>query len=108
MAELSVEAEVLKILNYRAAWLMSQEVTPHVESATIKAFGTEQYIRITRTCQEIMGAYGQLKVGSKWTPADGSIERLSQMYLMLTFGGGTNEVMRDIIAMMGIGLMKSR
>ncbi len=108
LAELSVEAEVLKILNYRAAWLMSQDVAPHVESAMGKAFGTEQYLRITKACQEILGAYGQLRVGSKWAPLNGRIERMSQMYLTVTFGGGTNEVMRDIIAGMGIGMMKSR
>ncbi len=108
LAELSVEAEVLKVLNYRVAWLMSQEVTPHVESSVVKVFGSEQYLRITRTCQEIMDAYGQLKTGSKWAPADGFIEAMSQMYLIITFGGGTNEVMRDIIAAMGMGMMKSR
>jgi acyl CoA:acetate/3-ketoacid CoA transferase alpha subunit len=36
------------------------------------------------------------------------MERQHQMLLMLTFGGGTNEVMRDIVAMMGFGMMKSR
>ena len=108
LAELTVEAEVLKLLNHRVAWMMTQGVTPHVESAMIKAFGTEQYQRVMGGCLEIMGLHGQLQEGSKWAPADGWIQRVSQVYLMLTFGGGTNEVMRDIIAMMGLGLMKSR
>jgi alkylation response protein AidB-like acyl-CoA dehydrogenase len=74
----------------------------------IKVFGSEHIVRTTRACQEIMGQFGQLQLGSKWAPLGGWIERLSRMYLLLTFGGGTNEVMRDIMATMGLGLMKSR
>jgi len=108
LAELTVEMEVLKILNHRVAWLMTQGVTPHVESAMIKAFGTEHFQRVMGGCLQIMGLYGQLTIRSKWAPLKGWIERISQADLMLTFGGGTNEVMRDIVAMMGLGLMKSR
>jgi len=108
LAELTVEAEVLKILNHRAAWMITQGITPHVESAMIKAFGTEQYQRVMGGCLQIMGLHGQLAMGSKWAPVDGWIERCSQMIIMLTFGGGTNEAMRDIMAMMGLGMMKAR
>jgi alkylation response protein AidB-like acyl-CoA dehydrogenase len=108
LAELMVESEVLKILNQRVAWQMTREETPHVESAMIKVFGSEHIIRTVRACQEIMGQFGQLQLGSKWAPVGGWIERLSRIYLLITFGGGTNEVMRDIMARMGLGLMKSR
>ena len=108
LAEMTVEGEVLKGLNHRVAWMMTQGETPHVESAMVKSFGSEHFIRMTKACQDIMGPFGQLKIGSKWAPADGWIERIAQMELIITFGGGTNEVMRDIIAMMGLGLMKSR
>ncbi len=108
LAEMTVESEVLKVLNYRVAWLMTQGQTPHVESAMIKTYGSELYIRVSRGCQEIMGPFGQLQIGSGWAPVGGWIERIAQMELIITFGGGTNEVMRDIIAMMGLGLMKSR
>lgn len=108
LAEMAVESEVLKVLNYRVAWLMTGGQTPHVESAMIKAYGSELYIRVSRGCQEIMGPFGQLQIGSKWAPAGGWLERIAQMELIITFGGGTNEVMRDIIAMMGLGMMKSR
>lgn len=108
LAEMTVEGEVLKVLNHRVAWMMTQGETPHVESAMVKSFGSEHFIRMTKACQDILGPFGQLKIGSKWAPADGWIERVAQMELIITFGGGTNEVMRDIIAMMGLGLMKSR
>lgn len=108
LAEMTVEMEVLKVLNHRTAWLMTRGETPHVESAMVKSFGAEHFNRVARACQEVMGPFGQLKIGSKWAPAEGWVERISQMELILTFGGGTNEVMRDIIAMMGLGMMRSR
>jgi len=108
LAEMTVEMEALKVLNHRVAWMMTRGETPHVESAMVKCFGSEHFIRVTKACQDIMGPYGQLKIGSKWAPAGGWVERIAQMELILTFGGGTNEVMRDIIAMMGLGMMKSR
>ena len=108
LAEMTVEGEVLKVLNHRTAWMLTQGETPHVESAMVKSFGSEHFIRMAKACQDIMGPFGQLKIGSKWAPADGWLERKANMQLIITFGGGTNEVMRDIIAMMGLGLMKSR
>ena len=108
MAEMTVEMEVLKMLNYRVAWMISQGKEPNVESAVIKAFGTEHFNRTYGACLQIMGLYGELQVGSKWAPANGWIQRLSQMNLLQTFGGGTNEVLRDMVATLGLGLMKSR
>jgi alkylation response protein AidB-like acyl-CoA dehydrogenase len=108
LAEMTVEAEVLKMLNYKATWLMTKGVVPHVESAMSKALGSEQFLRVTGACLQIMGLYGQLTTGSKYAPLNGMMERYHQMLLTRTFGGGTNEVMRDIVAMMGLGMMKSR
>lgn len=103
-----VENEVLRLLNYRVAWMLTQGMATHVESAMIKAFGTEVQQRALCSCLEIMGLFGQLKQGSKWAPLRGWMERQSQMQLQTTFGGGTNEVLRDIVATMGMGLVKSR
>jgi hypothetical protein len=56
----------------------------------------------------VMGLYGQLETGSKWVPARGRPEHVYRMQVLLTFGGGTNEVLRDMMAMMGLGLPRSR
>jgi len=108
LAELTVESQVLKMLNHRVAWQLTRGEMPHVESAMIKVFGSEHIVRTMAVCQEIMGQFGQLRLGSKWAPLNGWAERLSRMELQLTFVGGSNEVMRDTVATMGLGLMKSR
>jgi len=38
----------------------------------------------------------------------GRVERMYRATLILTFGGGTNEVQRDIIAMAGLGMPRAR
>lgn len=106
--EMEVDTEVLRLLNYRVAWLISQGIVPHVESSAIKVFGSEHIRRVSESCLRIMGPFGQLKTGSMRAPLGGKLERLVQMLVMLTFGGGTNEVMRDVIAMMGLGLPRTR
>ncbi len=108
LAEMVVEMEVLKLLNYRVAWLLGKEQDTFVESSLIKTFGTELYQKALRECLQILGFYGQLRRGSEWAPMRGWMSRLSELHLQTTFAGGTNEVMRDMVASMGLGLMKSR
>ncbi len=107
LVDLSLETEVLKLLNYRTAWLIAQGVTPFIESSMIKVFGSEHIRRVTDACLQIMGLYGQLETGSKWVPLRGRPEHVYLMDVLLTFGGGTNEVLRDMMAM-GLGLPRSR
>jgi alkylation response protein AidB-like acyl-CoA dehydrogenase len=108
LVEMAVESEVLKLLNYRVAWLIAQGAVPVVESSMINVFGSEHIRRVTDSCLQIMGLFGQLQTGSKWVPLRGRPEHVYRMYVMLTFGGGTNEVLRDMMAMMGLGLPRSR
>jgi alkylation response protein AidB-like acyl-CoA dehydrogenase len=108
LVELALELEVLKLLNYRVAWLIAQGAVPVVESSMIKVFGSEHMRRVTDSCLQIMGLYGQLQTGSKWVPLRGRPEHVYRMDVLLTFGGGTNEVLRDMMAMMGLGLPRSR
>jgi alkylation response protein AidB-like acyl-CoA dehydrogenase len=45
-----------------------------------------------------------VKEGSPRAALRGSLELMYRASLILTFGGGTNEVQRDIIAMAGLGM----
>ena len=57
---------------------------------------------------EVMGEAGALKAGSPGAVLKGRVERMYRATLILTFGGGTNEVQRDIIAMAGLGMPRAR
>ena len=60
--------------------------------------------RRTACCSRWSARGGQLRRGSPEAALAGRIERAMQGTLILTFGGGTNEVQRDLIALFGLGL----
>ena len=78
------------------------------ESSAVKVFGSELNIRINNTLMDIMGLYGQLRRGDERAPADGTAVVHFLDDLLFIFGGGANEIQRDIIASVGLGLPRSR
>jgi alkylation response protein AidB-like acyl-CoA dehydrogenase len=100
-------ADVLQLLNWKvAAGLTAGELDPSVASAT-KVFGTEAYIETLGLLMEIVGPRAYLRKDSPAAVLRGRMERSYQGILVLTFGGGTNEIQRDIIAMLGLGLPRA-
>ena len=67
-------------------------------------FGTEFAVEAYRLLMEVLGANAQVRSGSAGEVLAGRIERMHRSALILTFGGGTNEVQRDIIAAAALGL----
>jgi alkylation response protein AidB-like acyl-CoA dehydrogenase len=108
LAELLAEVEILKLLNLQVVDNMSKGRMVWAESSAVKVFGSELSIRINNTLLDIMGLYGQLQTGDERAPVDGLVESHFRDDLLFTFAGGTNEIQRDIIAMVGLGLPKSR
>ncbi|TET77033.1 MAG: acyl-CoA dehydrogenase [Dehalococcoidia bacterium] len=107
LAELTVDVEVLKMINYYLAWLITKGVVPYAEASMVKVFGAELYQRVNHSLLEIMGQFGQLQTGSKWAPLKGKLEQALRSDVILTFGGGASEIQRNIIAMAGLGMPRS-
>ena len=101
LARIYARLEVLKLLNWKVA--ASDSMDPAEASAT-KVFGTEFFCETYRALIEIVGQAGALRRGSSGAALQGRIERAYQGTLFLTFGGGTNEVQRDLIALFGLGM----
>jgi alkylation response protein AidB-like acyl-CoA dehydrogenase len=107
LAELIMEVEVLKMLNYQVAWLITNGVVPYAEASMVKVFGSELYQRVNQTLLQIMGQYGQLQSQSKWAPLRGRVEKAFRSDIVFIFGGGAIEVQKNIIAMAGLGMPRS-
>ena len=104
LATLAIEMEVGRMLNYRAVWLLDTGRISSHESAMMKVFITEMVQRLAKTGMQILGLAAPLQKGSKWAPIGGEIEHLYRIAIMPTFGAGNNEVLRDLIAIRGLGL----
>ncbi len=70
----------------------------------MKVFGSEFNIEGYKLLMEVVGEAGCVKEGSARAVVRGVLELMYRTSLILTFGGGTNEVQRDIIAMAGLGM----
>jgi 3-oxocholest-4-en-26-oyl-CoA dehydrogenase alpha subunit len=106
LARVHAKAEFLKLINWRIA---STEGSPGPAAASAtKVYGTELTIEACRLMLEVLGAGAQVRTGSPGAVLAGRIERMQRSALILTFGGGTNEVQRDIIGAVALGLPLSR
>ncbi|MCU4184170.1 acyl-CoA dehydrogenase family protein [Acidiferrimicrobium sp. IK] len=106
LARVHAKVEFLKLINWKVAWGIDKGVSPADASAT-KVFGTELSTEAYRLLMECIGDDACVEAGSPGAVLRGRIERSHRSALILTFGGGTNEIQRDIIAMVGLGLPRA-
>jgi acyl-CoA dehydrogenase len=99
--------EALKLLNWRQAWMMTRGALNFADASTVKVFASEFYVEAYRTLMEIIGQRAVVKEGSPEAVLRGRLEFMYRATLILTFGGGTNEIQRDIIAMGGLNMPRS-
>jgi len=107
LARVHAKAEFLKLMGWRIAASDTSTPGPADASAT-KVFGTEFATEAYRLLMEVLGPASVVRAGSPGELLRGRIERMHRAALILTFGGGTNEVQRDIIAAAALGLPISR
>ncbi|MBA0126968.1 acyl-CoA dehydrogenase family protein [Haloechinothrix sp. YIM 98757] len=108
LARVHAHAEYLKLRNWKTAWAASNSELGPAEASATKVFGTEFATEGYRLLMEVLGAGAVVCEGSPGALLRGKVERLHRSSLILTFGGGTNEVQRDIIAAAALGLPVSR
>ncbi|MBA0046136.1 acyl-CoA dehydrogenase family protein [Mycobacterium sp. NPDC050853] len=101
LAKVHAKVEYLKLINWELASTTAAP-SPADASAT-KVFGTELATEAYRLLMEVLGTAATLRQGSPGAQLRGRVERMHRACLILTFGGGTNEVQRDIIAMTALG-----
>ena len=104
LARIYAKVQVLRLMNWKQAWAAVKGLPSMADSSSIKVYGSELSIEAYRAMLEVTGAAGILAKGSPGAVLQGRIESSYRNGLILTFGAGTNEIQRDIIAMAGMGL----
>ncbi len=107
LARVAARTEFLRLMNWKVAWALSNEGLGPGDASTTKVFGTELFCEAYRLLLDVMGQAGYLKRGTPGALLQGRLERSYSGTLILTFGGGTNEVQRDIIAMTALGMPRA-
>lgn len=97
--------EALTLINWKLAADADHGValSPAEASAT-KIYGSELATEVYRSLMEIVGPHAGITADSPGAVLGGRLERYYRSSLVMTFGGGTNEIQRDIIGYVGLGL----
>lgn len=106
LAEVHAKVEFLKLMNWKIASGAGKGSNP-AESSVNKVFASEFYIEAYRLLMECFGPESCVQTGSPGAKLRGGIERAARGVLINTFGAGTNEVQRDIIATVGLGMPRA-
>jgi len=106
LARVQAKVEVLKLLNWKVAWASDKGLSPAAASAT-KVYGTELALEVYRVLLEVVGQAGYLVEDAPAAVLRGRLEQQARSQTIFTFGGGTNEIQRDIVAMVGLGMPRA-
>jgi alkylation response protein AidB-like acyl-CoA dehydrogenase len=104
LAQAEADVQAALLMGYEASSLLDSGVIPTVEVSVEKIFTSELRQRIADLAIDLLGPDGLLVHGSPDAPARGHFERLYRVSPLMRFGGGTNEVLRDVIAQRGRGM----
>lgn len=101
LVQAEADVAVATLMGYEAASILDSGVIPTVEVSVEKVFTSELRQRIADLALDLLGPDGLLVHRSRQAPLAGKFERLYRAAPLMRFGGGTNEVLRDIIAQRG-------
>jgi len=102
LAEVFARIEAMKLLNWRMAAQLETGFVNPADASAVKIYGTEVVLDVYRLLQEIVGPSALVRAGSPAAEINGEIEHESRLGTINTFGGGVNEIQREIVSMAGL------
>ncbi|MDE3087578.1 MAG: acyl-CoA dehydrogenase family protein [Acidobacteriota bacterium] len=99
--------EAMALLNWRMACRLAADDLAPGDSSAVKVFGVEYSIDVYRRLLGIVGVAGYLSPGSPGAMLQGRLERAARGAQINTFGGGVNEVQREIVARTALGMART-
>jgi len=109
LARVEAQVAAYKLMNLRVNAAMAQGGgnigLKMGEASAVKVFGTELTQQVAGQLLEVLDHNG-LRRGAD-APLRGALESAYRVAVISTFGGGANEIQRDIIAMAGLGMPRA-
>ena len=93
-------------MNWRMAAAVADGSLAPGDSSAVKVYGTETAVEVYRVLLGIVGAAGYVRAGSPGAALAGELERAGRSAQINTFGGGVNEVQREIVATAALGMAR--
>jgi len=108
LAKVKSGLEVVKLICWKQAWTMDQGPLNMADASVAKVYSSEFFVELYRMLLEVMGQAGTIAPNCPGAVLKGKLEFRWRVGAVLTFGGGANEVQRDIIAMAGLWMPRTR
>ena len=102
LARVRAKAEVAELFNWRVASLQEHGRLNPADASAMKVYGTELRIESLRLLMEVMGPEATLQKGAPGAALAGALEQGYRSAVVGTFGGGVNEIQREIIGAAGL------
>lgn len=99
--------EAMRLMNWKMTAAVAANTLTGADAGAAKVYGTETHIDVQRGLTQILGAAGRIRPESPGAALAGQVEQLSRQGIVNTFGGGVNEVLRDMVATQGLGLPRA-
>lgn len=104
LARAFVSLQTLNLACRRQAATLARGTLTAADASAIKVLGYEIFLSAFRQMIEVLGPEGALRSGHAGGAEGICLELLYRNVPVFGFAGGTNEVMRDMVAQLGMGL----
>ena len=106
LAECYARLEAMKLLNWQMVEAIAEDRLRPEQASSAKLYGTDTHVFVYRKLLGVLGAAGWLRPGSPGAALRGEVERAARSAQINTFGGGVNEIQREIVAAAGLGMAR--
>jgi acyl-CoA dehydrogenase len=90
MADMAVSVEAMRLLMYKAAWLVDRGESPNVVSSYAKLFSADACMKVTTDAVQLFGGYGYMN--------EYPVQKLMRDAKLLQIYEGTSQIQRMVIA----------
>ena len=106
LARCHAKLEAMKLLNWQMAAAVAADSLPPARASAVKVYGTEAVSDIYHLLLGVLGAVAHFREGSQGALLAGRVEAAARTAQINTFGGGVNEVQREIVAWTGLKMTR--
>jgi alkylation response protein AidB-like acyl-CoA dehydrogenase len=107
LARTHARLEAMRLMNWKMTAAVAEGTLTGATAGAAKTYGTETHVDVQRALTQILGAAGRVRPGSPGAVLAGQVEQLSRQGIVNTFGGGVNDVLRDMVATQGLRLPRA-
>lgn len=108
LARTHIRLDAMKLLNWQMVDALDKGTLTPQDASAVKVYGSEARRDAYAWLMEVVAAAGPMREGSAGAVLHGELERGYRSAVIFTFGGGNNEIQREIISWVGLGMPRVR